>query len=258
MNFLNRPVITSNKNVNNESKTNDYNRFDLKYKPDNYEPYIINGVDINALESVSQYDENEIMSQLEEIESSYTIKSKLRNKISDTNLVDFQKDVLTYDSIDQKIKELNVQLEPLQKQKKLLNSQKKALEQNISCFMSKNNIEICNLPKQKPIVNKNNVTYEKTEERSEEKGALKFMMSKRIMPITQPYIKNKLINFFKFDVNKLPDGRKFYELDSYEKAIYIFEYIYKSREHVEKPVIKQVKYVDVEIDEEINVITENE
>ena len=159
------------------------------------------------------------------------IKKNLISNISDEDFKDFKNNIFHYSEIDRLMSLLNQQLEPLkpvQDQLKLLKKQKLDLEKVIANFMKNHTITHCNLPNRAP---------------TDAKGALAFSTATVRTVITEKFVKDRLLQFFK------KDQTEFNKMTPENKVDALHKFIYKSSIKQVKPVVKRVAYV-----EPVNVI----
>ncbi len=230
MNFLNRNFVSGTKGSSSRLKPRSKE-----------EQYYINGVDIGNLESASQYDETEddVRNQLDEIMSQNT---SIKQTYTSQELIYFKEEVSQYSELEMLISKIKKQLKPLQEQLKKLNSEKKNINKIITNFMYTHDVEAINLTRPKK-------EDDQDDQDVEDPGALKCQLTNKIMPVNKEYIKESLINFFKLEIHKKYDDRRFHDMDPYLQGSIVFDYIYKNnRERIEIPTIKKVKFIDNDID----------
>jgi hypothetical protein len=159
--------------------------------------------------------------------------------MNDKEIIAFQQEVNYYSEIEKKIELLKKQIKPLQLELKKLKDKKKEVETDITFFMRTNDFEVCNLPKTSD---------------GQTNGALKLNIAKTNAPTTQQNVKNTLIEFFRTEGMT----SKFDNMSHYDKAMSVFNYIYKDgRQKIEKVSIKKIKNEeDFEKIHEINIIYE--
>lgn len=129
------------------------------------------------------------------------------------NLDTFKLDVNQFELLDKEIKSVSDQIKPLNNRLKDLKSKKSELQGNICEFMSKNEIDICNLKSGKLVYKETNSTK----------------------PVSHAEVKESIQQFF----NNLPDD--FNSLSVNGKADKIISFIYdENREKVSKTSLRKV------------------
>jgi len=143
------------------------------------------------------------------------------NEINDS----FKNDVVQFDIIDNKIKELKKHIEPLQKYLKKLKAEKVILQQSICRVMKFKEVGLCNLPKD-PESNKI-------------PGTIKFVQTNSVVPLTSEQVKKLIGIFFEKEYDKLTMSNK------KQKCNALIDFIYNkdNRPKVIKESIRKVKYI---------------
>jgi len=127
----------------------------------------------------------------------------------------FRSEVKSYDSLDAEIKEISDQIKPLNIKLKHLKSKKSELQGNICEFMSKNDIDTCNL----------------------KSGRLVYKESTTVKPVSQTDVKDSIVKFFTQNVNDAFD-----EASPAEKAQALIEFVYETnRESSTKCTLRRAK-----------------
>ena len=117
----------------------------------------------------------------------------------------FRSEVTEYNDIDHKIKLIKEKIKPLNAEVKELQSKKNELQRTICDFMSKNEIDQCNLSQ----------------------GSLQYKETKTALPITKAVVFDKLNSFFDNQ-----DMSEFNSLTHTEKAKKLHTYLYtEAREY---------------------------
>lgn len=126
----------------------------------------------------------------------------------------FKMNVRQYNTIEDEIKSITLELKPYNEKLKNLKSSKKELETQICLYMQNNEINKCKL----------------------EDSSLIHKEQKTIVPLKKVDIKDSIAKFFNNNFND-----KFIKLSSAEKADTLFNFIYKdSREFVEKSSLNRI------------------
>lgn len=121
------------------------------------------------------------------------------------NVENFHNDVNLYSDLDKRISSLTTQILPLKKNLSELNKQKIQLKGGICKFMDVNNITTCSL-------------------QNEGGGVLQYQKRTRNLPITETFVRDKLLDFF-----TNPKNSNFSSFTPTEKAEKIYFYIYKEK-----------------------------
>ena len=146
----------------------------------------------------------------------------------------FKTDIINFDILDNRIKEIKKHLEPLQKILKELKAEKMLIQKSICSVMSSHGIGLCNLPK---------------DESNKIPGTIKFMKSNTLAPLNSDQIKLLIENFFDYEYEKL--GLK----NKKQKAQCLIAYIYDraNRPKVIKESLRRVKSISSELIDDLNV-----
>lgn len=180
----------------------------------------------------------------------------------------FKVDVKEYNDIDEEISDLNNKIKPLNLRIKELKAKKSELQGNICEFMSKNKIDQCNVsgldkvPTRKIVVdnplsvgglnNLPNLPAGSSGMKPFEDDAasvstvsssvkLIYKASKTVKPVNKDFVRTQCLRFFT-EKSRL---KEFKDLSDSDKGIYLFDFIYNTkedREVVEKPMLKKITF----------------
>ena len=141
-------------------------------------------------------------------------------ELDEKNIEIFKKDVQKFAIIDKQIKEAKEMMKPLQDRIKILQGEKKELEQEICSTMEINNLQEADLP--------NNT------------GTIEYICKNTAVPITQKTIKDKMISFFE---NGPGSESIFNSKNNKDKGLILHNYIYakENRDFIKKEQLKSKK-----------------
>jgi hypothetical protein len=132
--------------------------------------------------------------------------------MENTDINFFKCEVKEYDDIDCQINKIKETIKPLNEKIKTLKQKRDDLQVDICSYMSKNEIDQCNL----------------------NSGKLEFKESKAVKPITKASIYDKINEFF--DKNFTDEFKK---LSSEQKARELHTFIYEDREYSAKTFLRR-------------------
>lgn len=120
------------------------------------------------------------------------------------DIVNFKDRVVLFSEIDAKIRELEAKILPIRKQIRDLKAKKKDLRGEVCVYMKKNNVEKCNLPKNK--------------------GTIRYTAVPRKPRPTKNLLRDGLNRFFCVGPGK--DVEEFNKYTAVQKATIIYDYVF--------------------------------
>lgn len=147
---------------------------------------------------------------------------KKSTSLNSSSIQNFRKNVNVLFEIDEDIKELRREIEPLQKKLKYYKDRKKFIQKMVCDFMINNNIDECNI--------------------KEEDAKIKYTHAEYSKALTLDALKDLLVQFYK-EQHEENDDFKFGNYE--EKGMYLFNYIKVNKPKNSKDVLRKLKYKEV-------------